>query len=335
MNSSRTLSLLAFVAIALIGVSASAEPVVIKLATVAPKDSPWMKAYTAMDAEVQKATEGRVSFKFFPGMVSGDDKDMVRKMRAGQLQAAGLTGVGMQMIEPNTLVLQLPLLFNDYEEMDKVRTRMEGRMQGLMQKKGFVILGWSDIGYTYVFTKTPVDSLASFKDVKMWGWEDEPISKAFFETAGIAQVPLSLSDVLPSLQRGMITGVYNSPLGAVSLQWDKYTSYVTKMWITIGIGATVVKKDVWDKISTDDQKKILEIGNKYHRQLCADIRQKNKAASATLKKNGIKFVDVPQAEVQRFREIAAKVRAKLAGSMLDAGLVKEVESMIAKVRAGQ
>lgn len=329
------LSATLLVALVLCALPATAEPVVIKLATVAPKDSVWMSAYSAMNKEVEQATGGNVTFKFFPGMVSGDEKDMVRKMRAGQLQAGGLTGVGLQMIEPGMLVLQLPLLFNDYPEMVKVRERIEGKLQSMMQKKGFVILGWSDLGYTYVFTKTPVASLADFKDVKMWGWEDEPISKAFFETAGIAQVPLSLPDVLPGLQRGMINGVYNSTQGLIAVQWDKYVSYATKLVISIGIGATVVTKAAWDQISPEDQVKVIEIARKHHVTLNTNIQRKNKESSGQLKKQGMTFVDVAAGEMARFQEIAARVRQMLSGKVFDAALLKEVEALRDKVRAGQ
>ncbi|MBM4397093.1 MAG: TRAP transporter substrate-binding protein DctP [Deltaproteobacteria bacterium] len=327
-RSSRLLPVPAFLALGLAAASAAAEPVVLKISTVAPKDSPWMAAYTAMAKEVETATGGNVTFKFYPGMVSGDEKDMVRKMRGGQIQGAGLTGVGLQMIEPNTLVLQMPLMFQTYPQLDFVRDKLAGRFQEMVKAKGFVILGWSDIGYTYIFTQTPVSSLASFNGVKMWGWEDEPISKAFFETAGIAQVSLSLPDVLPGLQRGMINGVYNSPLGAIALQWDKYTRYVTKLAISIGIGATVVTKAEWDRIPADQQAKILEIAGKHHADLRKVIRAKNKEAIAQLKKQGIQLVDVPQPEVDRMVQIAAKVRANISAKMFKPGLLQEVEGLL-------
>lgn len=328
----RLISLVTLIVLLVFHGTAIAENVVFKIATVAPKDSPWMAAYTAMNKEIEEATQGRVSFKFYPGMVSGDEKDMVRKMRGGQLQGAGLTGVGLQMIEPNTLVLQLPLLFRSYEELDAVRDKLAPKMQQLMNNKGFVILGWSDLGHTYIFTQTPVNSLASFNGVKMWGWEDEPISKRFFEVAGIAQVPLSLPDVLPGLQRGMINGVYNSPLGAIALQWDKYVKYITKLSIGVGIGATVVTKAEWDKVSSEDQKKVMEIAARHHAELRKVIRQKNKEAVQQLKKQGIQLVEVPQEEVARMEQIAAKVRADLAAKMFQPGLLQEVEALLKQVR---
>jgi len=328
----RFVAALALVALMGAAVPAAAEPVVFKLATVAPKDSPWMKAFTAMNKEIEEATGGQVSFKFFPGMVSGDEKDMVRKMRSGQLQAGALTGVGLQMIEPNTLVLQLPMLFKGYEELDKVREKMEPKLQDLMAKKGFVILGWADLGYTYVFTQTKADSLASFKDVKMWGWEDEPISKRFFEMAGIAQVPLALQDVLPGLQRGMITGVYNSPLGAISLQWDKHVKYISGLAIAIGIGATVVTKGQWDQLTPEVQAKVMEISRKHHLALMGEIRKANKAAVAQLKKQGIEIVPIPKTELDRFVALAARVREDISKTMFMPGLLAEVEALIKSVR---
>jgi TRAP-type C4-dicarboxylate transport system substrate-binding protein len=323
---------LALLASGLFAVPAAADNVVFKIATVAPKDSPWMVAYTAANKEIEQATQGRVSLKFYPGMVSGDEKDMVRKMRGGQLQGAGVTGVGLQMIEPNTLVLQLPLLFKSYDELDQVRDKMAQKMQDFMAKKGFIILGWSDLGQTYIFTQTPVNSLASFNGVKMWGWEDEPISKKFFDVAGIARVPLSLPDVLPGLQRGMINGVYNSPLGAIALQWDKYVKYVTKLSIGMGIGATVVTRSEWDKVSAEDQKKVLEISARHHAELRKVIRAKNKEAAQQIKKQGIEFVDVPADEIARMEQIAAKVRSELASTMFQAGLLQEVEAILKQIR---
>ncbi len=332
----RSLLALAGLAVALAWVpAAQAEPVVFKVATVAPKDSPWMDQFRAMDKEVRAATGGAVSFQFFPGMVSGDEKDVVRKMRAGQLQGAALTAVGLQMIEPNTLVLQLPLFFRNYGELDYVVDKMTPRMQGLVEKKGFVILGWADLGHTYIFTQSPVAGLADFKDVKMWGWEDEPISKRFFEMAGISQISLALTDVMPGLQRGMITGVYNSPLGAISMQWDKHVKYITGLSVVIGVGSTVLTKAQWDKLSPEHQAKVTEIAAKYHRSLRGIIRRRNKEAVAQLKKQGIQVVKVPPAALQRFKGLAAQVRADLAKKMFSPGLLKEVEGHIKAARAGK
>ena len=209
---------------------------------------------------------------------------------------------------------------------------MDAELSGYVKDKGFIILGWSDLGWTYLFTQTPVSSLESFKDVKMWGWEDEPISKRFFEMAGISQVSLSLPDVLPALQSGLINGVYNSPLGAIALQWNKYVKYITGMTIGIGIGATVVTKSQWDLVSAENQAKVLEIAKKHHVKLREAVRKKNKEAVAQLKKEGIEVVSVPQAEVDRFLALAAKVRADLAAKMFKPGLLDRVEKLIKDIR---
>ena len=314
---------------------ARAAPTVFKVATVAPKDSPWMDEFRAMDREIREATGGEVGFKFFPGMVSGDEKDVVRKMRAGQLQGAALTAVGLQMIEASTLVLQLPLFFRGYKELDYLVVKMRLRIQELMAKKGFVVLGFADLGHTYIFTQTPVAGLSDFGDVKMWGWEDEPISKRFFEMAGISQISLALTEVMPGLQRGMITGVYNSPLGAISLQWDKHVKYITGLSVVIGVGATVLTKTQWDKLSPEHQSKVMEIAVKHHTALRKIIRRKNKEAIAQLKKQGVQVVKVPKPELERFKSLAARVRADLAASLFLPGLLEEAEQHLKAFRAGK
>ena len=63
----------------------SGTGVAIKLATLAPEGSTWMNLMHQMNDEVTKATEGRVTFRFYPGGISGDEKDMLRKAKIGQL----------------------------------------------------------------------------------------------------------------------------------------------------------------------------------------------------------------------------------------------------------
>ena len=62
----------------------TAKTLVIKLATLAPEGSSWIKTFHAIDAEVRKKTANQVGFKFYPGgILGGDEKDMLRKMHIG------------------------------------------------------------------------------------------------------------------------------------------------------------------------------------------------------------------------------------------------------------
>ena len=96
-----------------------------KIATVSPDGSMWMRMLRRGAEEVSSRTEGRVAFKFYPGGVMGDDKAVLRKIRSGQLHGAVLTAGGLNQVYPDIQLYTLPMVFNDYEEVDFVRSSME------------------------------------------------------------------------------------------------------------------------------------------------------------------------------------------------------------------
>src|SRR5437868_8211079 len=119
-------------------VSASAETKTLKFATLAPEGSSWMKTMTALNDELQQKTGGAVKFKFYPGGVSGDEKDVVKKVRIGQLQAAGFTGVGLGEIAPEVRILDAPWLFKSDAEVDFVYKTFAKQLSGAVDKAGYV-----------------------------------------------------------------------------------------------------------------------------------------------------------------------------------------------------
>ena len=92
----------------------------IKFATVAPEGSTYLKVLREYADEVEKLTNGEVTFKIYPSQVQGDEKDVLRKIRVGQLHSAGFTGVGLGEILPEIRILELPMLYRNYEEVDYI-----------------------------------------------------------------------------------------------------------------------------------------------------------------------------------------------------------------------
>ncbi len=307
----------------------------IKLATLAPADSAWMKLFDGMNRELKQATGGEVAFKFFAGGAAGDEKDVVRKMRIGQMHGGSMTAVGLGEIAPAVLALQLPLLFKSFGELDYVRNKMKPVLEEMFAKKDFVILGWGDVGYTYIFSNTEVRTLADLKKTKMWAWVDDPVGNKVFDLSGITPVPLSVPDVLPSLQTGLIDAVYTSPLASIALQWNTKVTHVSTMPLAIGIGATLISKETFEKLSDEHKAKLLEVSGKWHKKLVAQIRKDNKKSVKTLTGGGITAVKIGKAERKQWEAVAAKTRKALTGSLFPAALLKEIQGHISDYRAGK
>jgi len=238
----------------------------IKLATLAPKTSSWMKIFDAMGREIQEKSGGKLKIQFFPDGVQGDEIDVIRKMRAGLLHAGAMTSVGLGEIQKSVLIFQTPRLFHNYAELDYVRDRLKTQLDKAFEEAGYILLGWGDIGYYYLFSNHPIKSIADVRNpnVKMWVRVDDLVGIHFFKTVGGVGVPLSVPQVLPSLYSGQINALVVSPLACIALQWFPKLKYMADMPLAIGVGATVIAKAKYDKLTPQEQQILRETAPQYH-----------------------------------------------------------------------
>jgi TRAP-type C4-dicarboxylate transport system substrate-binding protein len=296
----------------------------LKIATVAPNGSAWMRIFNKMKARIKKETGGAVKIKFYPGQVQGDERDVVRKMRTGQLEGGSFTTVGLSQINNDVLVLQVPMIFETYEQLDKVRKALSKEFEKSFRDKGYELLGWGDVGWVYLFSKHPVKNLPDLKKRKVWAWGDDPLTKAMMREAGISPRLLGLPQVYPALNTGMVDTVYNSPLACLTLQWHTKVKYYSDFPLAIAIGATVVTKKAFDKLSPEHQKMVKKVAQAYHKALNKRIRRDNEQALKALEKQGIKPVAVSNKGKKQFRDIAMKVGRKFVGRYYSKGLFQKV-----------
>ena len=307
--------------------AAKTETTEIKIATVAPKGSSWMRIFNKMKKRVKKETGGKVVLRLYPGQVQGDERDVVRKMRTGQLQGGSFTAVGLAMINPKVLVLQVPLMFKSYEQLDRVRKALNAEFETSFRAKGYELLGWGDVGWIYLFTRNPVASLGELKKQKVWAWGDDPLTKTLMRTAGVSPRLLGVPQVYPALNTGMVDAVYNSPLACLTLQWYTKVKHYSDFPLAIGIGATVVTKKAFDSLTPENQKLLKKITQKYHQALNKRIRKDNEKALAALRGQGIKPVSVPAASRKTFEELARKVADKFAPRYYPKELLNRVRKL--------
>lgn len=298
--------------------AAAADNLEVRMATLAPDGSSWMKILGKGSAEVATKTENRVTIKYYAGGVQGDERDVVRKINLGQLDGAALTSVGLSMVEESIRVLELPRLFNSVEELDYVADKVWPYYQKKFEKKGFTLQDRGEVGWVYFMTKSEPKSIDALKSSKMWLWGDDAIMKTTFKRLGMSGVPLGVPEVEPALTTGRIDGCYGSPLAAVALQWNTKIKYVTSMPISFSIGATIIKTDSLNKISADDQKLMAKIAKGMQKTLRKQIRKDNDSALKQMERKGVKIsatsdamiADADKAAQDVWKELTGKVFSK-------------------------
>ena len=330
-----TSNLAAFLLAAGLAVPARSQDVkYIKFATLAPEGSTWMNVMTDLSKELEKATGGKLKFKFYPGAMQGEDKDVVKKIRIGQLQAAGFTGVGLGEIAPEVRLLDSPWLFRDRRELQHVREKFAPQLDAAVEKGGFVVLGWTDLGSVYVFSKNPISGPDDMKTAKMWVWEGDPIAEAAYKALGVNPIPLSIVDVMQSLQTGMIDAVYGPPLGVVALQWFQRVKNIYPVPMAESTGAVLISKKFFDALPDDQRQALVGISARQLKRLNELSDVDNDKALASLQKQGLTLAPKPGADVlRRYEELGRAARRELAGHLYDAKLLDEVEKELAAFRA--
>ncbi len=310
-----------------------AQQYIIKFATVAPDGSTWMNVMHEYDAAVRKASGGKLGFKFYPGGIAGDEKDVLRKIRIGQYQAGGFTGVGMGEIAPEERILDTPFLFRDTSEIDYIYDKFTPLFKQAFEKGGFVFLGWAEVGFVYVFTQKPIYSVNDMRDVKAWMWEGDPIAQASFKVLHLSPIPLSVTDVNTALQTGMINCVYSPPLAMIALQWFTKVKYMLDVPLANSTGAALISKRYFDTIPQDLQQILLKEGAIYMAKLTRLSREDNVKAIKTLQSKGIVITHPrSKSELAYYYQTGEEARQMLVGKLYSADLLHQIESALDQFR---
>ena len=302
-------------AVMALGTARAAQAEEWRIATLAPEGSAWMKILGRGAEELAKATASRVSIKYYAGGVQGDEKDVVAKMQLGQLDGGAFTSVGLSLIDESVRVLELPMMFKSVEELDYARKKMWPTFRSRFAKKGYQLGEPGDVGFLYFYSNNEVKAIGDLGKAKVWLWGEDKLQKAMYKKLSVNGVPMGVPDVMPALNTGRINAFIASPLAAVALQWYTKAKFTTTMPMAYGIGATVIRKAVWDKMSAEDVKTAEKILKLQASKLRSTVRKDNDRAFKAITRGGIRVVETPASMVADFEKKAQEVWSEQAGKM--------------------
>jgi TRAP-type C4-dicarboxylate transport system substrate-binding protein len=308
----------------------------LKIATVAPEGSSWMKDLRAAGLQIRDRTGGRVNLKFYGGGIQGSDRKVLRKIRIGQLHGGVFTSNGLQERYPDVVIYGSPMLFDTLDEVDFVRSRLDDRLTAGLEKAGFVSFGFAGGGFAYLLSNKPVRGIADLRGQKIWVPEGDPSSYAAMQSLELSPVALPITDVLTGLQTGLLNIVATPPVGAVVLQWYTKTKYITTQPLSYTIGLLAIDKNALKSVSPADQAVLREVMTKLYKHFDAQNRIDNAKAENALRANGMQFLELDPAEVPVWRASTAAAMDKLAASgSISANLLREARGYVQEYRAAR
>lgn len=318
------LALAAFAA----GSAAAAE---LKVASIAPDGSHWMRQMRAGAEQIKERTGGRVEIKFYPGGVMGNDAQVLRKVRIGQLQGGAFTAGGLAERYSSLNLYGMPLLFRSLDEVDYVRSRMDEELRRGLEEAGFVSFGFIEGGFANLMANDPIRSVDDMRRRKVWVPEGDQISFLAMESLGLSPVVLPVTDVLTGLQTGLLDIIAASPVAALVLQWHTKVSYMTDLPVSYSMGIFAIDKRAYSRLSDEDRNIVAEVMGETMSGLDRAAREDNRRAQKVLEDSGVEVVSVDPAGLDDLRRTIEgiypqlKSRADVDGDMLDrlTGLLAE------------
>lgn len=311
--------------------SAQSAPVKIKLGTLAPQGSTWHQLLIQMGQDFAKASGNKVELKIYAGGTQGNEGEMIRSMSFGKLQAASVTAIGLHEITPEPQVEDVPFMIDSYDEYDWVHERVRKQLEEALLKKGYQVLQWGEVGFVYLFSTDAYRTQQDFGKGKVFTWNGDPGAEAAWKAAGFHPVVLSSTDLVSSLTTGMINIVGESPLYAYTTNLYAKANHMLNLHWGFLTGATVVKRETWEKIPAELREKLLAIAEEYGKKTRDDVRKQNEDAIEQMKKRGLK-VEEP-AGIQDWQKGAAAAAEVVRGKVVPASIYDEVKKLRDEFRA--
>jgi TRAP-type C4-dicarboxylate transport system substrate-binding protein len=263
----------------------------IRIASLAPPGSSFVKVLKAWSRTLQKETEGRVELRVFSGGSEGSDRDLVKRIRSGKLDAAGVATTGLSMVAPELQVLTAPGLLTDDDQLDRAREKLDSKLQKLIQDGGFRLLAWGDGGKNRVFSSNAFSSPSDLTSKAAWAGKDNAVQMAYAKAIGAKPVRVGASGVLPGLKDSSLEVVPASAMAAVAFQWYTQLAYMTSSNFNIIVGGSIISQKKFDELSKADQEALLNTAKRAAAKLDQIVGRDDDRAYQTLLTRGITEVD--------------------------------------------
>ena len=304
------------------------RPIIIKLATVAPEGTEYYNLLFEMGQRWQKETKGQVQLRIYPNGVVGGERDTIRKMRVGQIQASAMSSIGLAELTDQIQAFTLPMGFKNYDEIDRVKNAMfEDISEGLSQS-GFKLLFLVDIGWVYWFSAEEISVPQDLMDAKIYTTAGDYVTVELFKKFGFNAVPVSETDILTSLQTGMVNSMQTVPILSLSSGWSALMPNMLDLKWGAFVGAVIVDERVWKKIKPEYQRIMIDIAKDIGAKYQKSGRQMEKKAIDVMQQHGMKIKKPSDKEIAIWNDFKDEITPDVIDTFLSTDIYEKVTSAI-------
>ncbi len=304
------------------------RPIIIKLATVAPEGTEYYNLLFEMGQRWQQETNGQIQLRIYPNGVVGGERDTIRKMRVGQIQASAMSSIGLAELTDQIQAFTLPMGFKNYDEIDRVKNVMFGDISEGLSQSGFKLLFLVDIGWVYWFSTEEISVPQDLMDAKIYTTGGDYVTVELFKKFGFNAIPVSETDILTSLQTGMINSMQTVPILSLSSGWSALMPNMLDLKWGAFVGAVIVDERVWKKIKPEHQKIMMNIAQDIGKKYQKSGREMEKKAIDVMQQYGMKIKKPSDEEIAIWNDFKDEITPDVIDTYLTNEIYEKVTSAI-------
>jgi TRAP-type transport system periplasmic protein len=313
-----------------------ASAMTLRISTLYPDGTTVVTALRAASDEIEKQTDGRVKLRIFPGGVMGDDRTVQRKISIGQLHGALAQGGAFSRYYRDSQILNLPIAFHSYDEVDYVRRELDPLIRQGFRDNGWVMFGPVDGGFAYIMSQRPVATVEALRQQKIWLPANDTGSEKAARVFGVSPIMLSVGTVLTSLQTGAIDAFAAPPVAALTLQWHSRVRHMSGVPLLYTYGMLAISDRYFSQLSKADQRIVEAVLGEAFAKMDRDSRRENLQAFQVIQQQGLSLVEPTDEQLAQWHSFADQATSQL----LNEGEISEVmlghlQRLLGEYRSGK
>lgn len=284
-----------------------AAQTIVKLGTIAPEQSIWHDALLEIRQQWRAISGGAVELRIYAGGVLGGEDEMVRKMQRRGLDALAISGVGLPLIHDVVSCLDVPLLFDSYGQLERVRNGVAGELESRIESEGYKVLGWAEAGWVRFFAKEPVRVPEDLRQQRLWISTGSPEHEQLLNQFGFRVVALPVTDMLTGLQTGLIDAIDVPPLFALVDRSYQEARYMTDLDFAPLNSAVVINLSVWERLPQAYHEPFIRSVEDAIDDLRAGTQSAEREAIEEMRGRGLEVVSLDDNELGEWEALARSV----------------------------
>lgn len=219
-------TLIASVVASCVALPAMAADITMRFGHVGKPGSLFEATANHFAACVGEKSGGKVEVQTFGSSQLGDDKELLQKLKLGQVDFALPSSV-MSSVDGLFGIFEMPYIIKDRDHMRRVQEALMDRFQTAANNNGYYIVGLAENGFRHITNNVrPINVPEDLKGIKLRTPSGEWRVKMFREY-GANPTPMEFSDVFVALQTGAMDGQENPYTQITSAKFQEVQKYLS------------------------------------------------------------------------------------------------------------